>query len=102
MTDETEREDWLSLVESPGFARFTAYALKTWEDEFHKRVLEAIGTKAVSLEHLQLAQARLQQAAAIREELRGLLAYPKQRLQALVLLESVREGAGTSRRPPGM
>ena len=68
------------LLASRGWQLFIEHANAVWEQEFHRRVTEAIGTKAVSFEHLQLAQSRLQQAAAIREELRLLFKWPQEAL----------------------
>jgi len=91
------------LLQHPGWAEFVNHATKTWDDQFNRRVMEAIGTKALSLEHLQLAQSRLQQAAAIKEELRTLLRWPKERLDALLAGQRKDDAVAVQgRRPLGL
>lgn len=82
-TATSDLEALLDLVQSRGFQVFREHASRTWEDEFHRRVMEAIGPHAATPEQLALAHTRLQQAAAIREELRQLFRWPEMRAQQL-------------------
>ena len=100
---DAEREDYEDLLSRPGWARWIAYATNTWEHEFGTRVAEAVGVKLGTADGAQVAVGRLQQAVAIREELRQLLAYPAQRVKQLKAQQMAAETrTGFERRPAGL
>ena len=102
MPDPAEREDLEALVQSAGWALFAAHAQTAWQGEFDRRVTEAIGAKALTPDAMQIAHLRLQQAAAIREELRGLLAWPAKRSAELARQERERVPDLMARRGQGL
>lgn len=86
MTEQTkaDAEALTELLQSRGWALFVGYSNRTWNDEFHRRVLEAVGMKlGATMEQMQLAQGRLQQAAAIKAELENLFRWPQERVNTL-------------------
>lgn len=92
------------LVQSPGWALFRDFAKQTWDEEFNRRVMEAIGGKMLSDDQLKLAHGRLQQAAAIKEELKTLFKWPVERLRTLTEQVERKDDITTrvGRRPIGL
>jgi len=99
-----DREALGELLQSQGWRLFCDYAAKTWEDEFNRRVMEAIGTKAHTPEQSQVATMRLQQAVAIREEIRKMIAWPKQQRDTLARADDANRlvELNVGRRPAGL
>lgn len=98
MSDREEYADLEGLTTHDGWKRFTAHAMKTWDDEFSRRTIEAIGGQPLSDEQTKLALDRLRQAAAIREELRSLLKWPERRMGELNQAERMHQMPVLSRR----
>jgi hypothetical protein len=84
----TERDDWESLLGSPGWLRFLAYAKAQYAGETYARRIKSAITHA--LEHKLDVSAAVQVVDAESNAVNALVSYPAMRIKELLHAEAQR------------